>query len=331
MKRLLQIDLLKALAITSVVVTHSLTADQLRTASVFTIEQAVPVFFLVMAFSAKQSFDRTSSAASLGEIYRSGYLPRRFKRLLGPLFVAVVLSVALGVLRGAPLYFGPRTLLLYWPVPLRGQFFITITILFVAFAPVLYAAYRRAPEFTVLGCVAADVAFEAVASHVPVFAHTYYLYQIVPLRFAALFALGMWLTDDAHPWSRRNWFIYPSAVASIVFLLVYGLGFRTAFVGIEHMYNVLAFGYPLLLVAAGLTWLHAQSGSPVLNALGEIGKASWHIFLVQGVWLGSAISILPAGRVQWVCVNVVICCGVGYAWYRLGEELRERRLLRGSK
>jgi len=97
------------------------------------------------------------------------------------------------------------------------------------------------------------------------------------------------------------------------------------------MYNVLAFGLRVFLVAAGLTWLPARSGSPRLNALGEIGKASWHVFLVQGVWLGSAISILPAGRVQWVCVNVVICCGVGYAWYRLGEELRERRLLTDSK
>jgi len=100
MKRLLQVDLLKALAITSVFVTHNLTADQLQTASAFTIEQAVPVFFLLMAFNAKQSLDRTSSAASLGEIYLSGYLPRRCKRLLGPLFLAVVLSVALGSVSG---------------------------------------------------------------------------------------------------------------------------------------------------------------------------------------------------------------------------------------
>jgi len=319
--RVLQVDLLKGAAILAVVVMHGMSGpQQMELMTAFHISQAVPVFFLLMAYNAKASFDRGSRGSSLGAIYTPSYLGRRLWRLLMPLAIAVLVATGVGLAKGVPLYVGPLTALLWMPVPLVGQFFIVVSVAFVLGAPVLYLAYRRAPAATVAACILGDVAFEVVATRVHAFADTYYLYQIMPFRFLALFGLGMWLSDGADPTSRRNRFVLWYAAASVTYLAAFQVGVRTPFLNLEHMYNVLAFGYPLLLVAAGLTWLPAASTGPASAALGAVGRASYHIFLVQAVWFSGPITLVTYGSAAWVPLSLAICCGVGWLWYRLEQR-----------
>lgn len=323
--RLLQVDLLKGAAIIAVVLLHAMTrSQQIAYQTAFFIAQAVPVFFLLMAFNAKRSFDRRFEGATLLDIYRSGQVCRRLLRLTLPLGVAVAVSVVGGIMSGRPLYFGWLSLLLRLPVPLRGNFFVAVSIAFALLAPLLFVAYRKNSSATVIMCVVLDLGFEILATQVPLFASTYYIYQVIPLRFIALFGLGMWLGDDARPTSRRNWFIVPCALASVGYLVAYAFGLRTAFLDREHMYNILAFGYPLLIVSAGLTWLPRSTTGAVLNAVAELGMASYHIFLVQAVWFAFGVGGLQRGDPGWVLLSVVACCGAGWAWFHLGRLWRRR-------
>ncbi len=321
--RMLQVDLLKGIAIVAVVLIHSLSVAQLRAVGArLHIEAAVPVFFLLMAYNAKRSFDRSHSESSLSRIYRSGYVGRRLTRLLIPLGVAVVVSSGIALLRDIPLQFGSRSWLLSMPIPLVGQFFITVSLGFVLLAPCLYAAYRRAPVLTVLLSLASNLLFEIAAAQFAVTTADYFYYQVIPLRFLALFALGMWLADGPELTLTRNRFIFAYALLSIGYLAIAGAHNQVVFVGVEYAYDVVAFGYPLLLVSAGLTWLPAATTAPPLHAIAELGKASYHVFLVQAVWFSSAIAVVSAGDVRWIPASLAICCGLGWLWYSV-----ERRVL----
>lgn len=58
-KHYLQIDLIKAVAIVSVIILHSVPSSiTASTISFFTMEQAVPVFLLIMGLNGTMSFKR---------------------------------------------------------------------------------------------------------------------------------------------------------------------------------------------------------------------------------------------------------------------------------
>jgi peptidoglycan/LPS O-acetylase OafA/YrhL len=312
------------MAIMGVIINHWMTAEQRGVSlAAFHVMQAVPVFFLLMGYNASNSFDRRS-AGSLGAIYRSEYLRTRLVRLLMPLAILVAISIPTALAQGIPLYFGPESLLLHLPRPIPGQFFVAVSVAFVFLLPLVNASFKRAPRVTIAACAALSLAYELLTpfKHSPA---QYYIYQANPLRFVALVALGFWLASEASPTSRRNWFFIPAAIASAAFLAAYARGLRPGFVGPEYMYNVLAAGWPLLLTACGLTFLPRESQRVSLLGLGDIGRASYHIFLVQGMWFGGFFVSVVAGSLPWLVASLVVCCGVGLAWYRLDQRILTRR------
>ena len=92
-----QLDIIKFLAITSVIILHSVSIQTLReTYSDFHILQAVPVFFIVsgitLAISHKQR-----GCLKLNEFYAKEYMLLRCRRLLLPFAIIFVLSLAAGL------------------------------------------------------------------------------------------------------------------------------------------------------------------------------------------------------------------------------------------
>ena len=55
-----------------------------------------------------------------------------------------------------------------------------------------------------------------------------------------------------------------------------------------------------------------------------IGKASYHIFLVQMVWYYLAYERIASWNIYWALViNLVICIGVGITFYLIETPLNE--------
>lgn len=328
-KRLLQIDVLKALAIVGVIVNHAMSphSEHVSLASLH-VMQAVPVFLLLIAFNAKRSLDRLPGRPSLLEIYRSDHVQRRLVRLLRPLLAVFAIGVVWALVQGAPLYFGPLSFAMRLPFMFPGNFFIPVSIAFAIGAPALYVAYRRMPGVTLLVCIAFSVAYELVAPF-KFSQDLYFMYQVNPLRFAGLFGLGLWLADDSSPLSRRNWFMIPAGVLSAGFIVSTALGAWGDAIGPEYMYNVGAAGWPLLLTALGLTWLPEESGTRWVNAFANLGRASYQVFLIQGLWFGGVHPVLSGANYVWPLLSLVVCCAVGVTWWRLGCTRGQSRLVLG--
>lgn len=348
--RLVQIDLLKGLAIIAVIATHTLTFNQMVTgyANLY-LWQAIPIFIIIMAFNAGNSFTRRGDATIRG-LFSPSYFARRFERIVYPvlligLFELVIITFFPTVVNNAPLPITPRLkmwlppqtpLFLGWlPLYAPGNYFVSITLQSIVLFPLLYYFYKRAPRATLVGCFAVNVAFEFAAPYI-VAHYGLFWYTTSIVRYLGAIGLGLWITDGASVLMKRNWFIAPGAAFGFAYLVASDIA-RTNVISYFEPYwftqNVASFFYPLLLVVLGLRFL-PQTAHGIAAVVARCGKLSFHIFLVQLVYfavdpLRGIIATLYHGYYGvWLTlgINVVVCCTLGIGFERL--EIGSKTLLR---
>lgn len=312
--RLAQIDLLKGVAIVAVLALHGLSGGELVDSwAVLHVGQAVPVFFVIMGMNAASSLARRGDA-SLGALYTRGYLAGRAQRLLLPFAVVWVIALVSGILEGV-LQFGPLMLVGVLPRGGPGTYFVTIAFEFAIVFPALYVLFARAPRATVAACFAAAAAFELVTPHVGFLNRAgAYAYDASIVRYAGQIALGVWLVLAWRERRRTAW-ILPLAAVGVAYLVVLHRSPST-FDWLKPSFgistNFLAAGYAAGIVMAGMRLLPPRVERAPAVALAELGRASWHIFLVQIVWF-----VLDRHRgVEYLPLHVAVACGAGYALFR---------------
>ena len=280
-----QIDIMKGLAILGVLFTHAamapLTAKPLTS---FYSDQAVPVFIALMGMNLAMSLRRQA------EHHRPSHFARRLKRLLVPFGIIFAVSAAIAAWRlfalGIRPHVGIGLLLGYLPFGGAGNYFIFVIAVFTVVGPALWAAYRRWPRASVAAMLSADLAFElAYGTLAPSAAH-FSTYGTSPVRLLAAFAIGMWLADGWGLTERRNRWLLAYAGVSLGYMIAVQAGHPLPlFPGSWQPLNVLGFGYTALLVMAGMRWLPAVERG-AWKVLGELGRASYHIYLVQTLYFG---------------------------------------------
>lgn len=306
--RLGQIDILKGLAAIAVVATHSYTAEQLvKGWTVFHIWQAVPVFIVVLGLTSSLSFGRRASDSASG---LPAYVRRRAVRILGPFTLAWILAAFIGRHAGR-MNVGLETLALRLPYGGPGNYFVPVVIVLLLIAPFFYAWYRRAPTATVVGAFALDLLFEIWAGSMLLFSQHPYVYSIVFARYLAAFALGFFIADGRITDGKKWLVLGVGAVASVSYLAFGNVGLvDTPFVEAWRTQNVLAVFYPALLVMIGLQLLPREPSGWLAVALASVGKASYHIFLMQMLFF----VLVGQGKSGLLIVSIVFCVfsGIGF-------------------
>ncbi|WP_424355973.1 acyltransferase family protein [Methanobacterium sp. MBAC-LM] len=331
----LQIDILKALAIISVIVLHTIPPNMVKhPVSIFIIYQAVPVFFVLMAVNALMSFKRRNYTV-LSSIYPN-YLKSRFERIVYPLIVVWILSLVIAVLLNKEIYIGTMTLIGYMPLSGPGNYFISILLQFVLLFPILYWLYKYNPKYVLIAGFILNFAFEVLAAQVPALGNNSYWYRACILRYLFLIVLGMWLVDNFEPArlksliKRKNLLI--GLVVSIIYITgvsIFSLKFPY-FQGSWQPQTVLSFFYPLFLCALGIKYLPSVSNR-VWNSFRVIGKASYHIFLVQMLFFVSGLqliifdlnlqNVLVVKILAVSIINVLILVGLGLLFYYMDSKI----------
>ena len=289
-----QIDIMKGFAILGVLFTHASIAPlPFKPLMYFHSDQAVPVFILLMGMNLAMSMRRRAEQGA-----RSHYW-RRLRRLAVPFAIVFAVSSAIAGWRWASVgvrpNLGPSTLLGYLPFGGAGNYFIFIIVAFTVTGPALWAAYRRWPRASVATMLAVDMAVElgygVLAPSVPHFS----AYGGNPVRLLAAYAIGLWLADGWDLRARRNRWLLAFAAVSLTYMLATQFGHPLPlFPGSWQPQNVLGFVYTALLVMLGRRWLPAtERGGWVV--LGELGRASYHIYLVQLLYFGfhQRLALLP--------------------------------------
>ena len=316
--RLHQIDVLKGLAALSVVVTHSLSVEELIGSwAVFHVWQAVPVFIVLTAVNASISFGR-QRARGAAHLFTATYVRRRGSRILIPFAVAWLFALLIGM-RGGDLRFGPETLLLQLPHPGPGNYYVSLALALTAIAPLVYVGYRRRPGLTLGALFAIDIAFELLAAQTSAFITHPFLYSVAFPRYLAVFGLGFFIVDERVS-NRLKWTVLVAGSAfSVVYLLLGNSGaWAPPFLATWRTQNVLAAFYPALLVALGSRYIAASSNNWLYRGLTLIGRASYHVFLAQMVYF----MVVPQSKSETLVLNLVVCTLLGVGFYYALERTK---------
>jgi peptidoglycan/LPS O-acetylase OafA/YrhL len=354
MPYLVQIDLLKGLAIISVIILHTLPAFMLIL--LFTnlcIWQAVPIFIILMSLTSGMSFTRRGYMTLKGFAFKS-YLRGRFERIIYPFFFLFAFLVAVGalifVITGRNiLYIGALNIVGVLPVSGPGNYFITLVFQFIFVFPLIYFGYKKAPKLTIVMCFVVNLAFELSALFV--FASgAEYLYKANILRYLSAIALGLWISDDFDLFSTRNRFILLGAPVSIAYLLLSDIvAFPNAagtyttinpwFLPEWYTQNMVSFFYPTLLVLIGIRYLPVTTKNPAASMLAHCGKLSYHIFLFQIVYFAFYFILLQntpvinaSDKYPYMAIslallgNIILCVIGGSLFYKI--ENRSKKYLK---
>jgi peptidoglycan/LPS O-acetylase OafA/YrhL len=292
---LLQVDVMKGLAILAVLILHSVPKIVLyRTFAVFHVWQAVPVFCVLMGFTGGLSLRRRAKAGRWGPWT---YLGGRLRRLGIPFAVAFLASlalIALGLVGRQPNFEWP-TALSYLLTRAPGSYFITLVFQFALVFPLLGRMYAARPGWTVAGCFGLDLAFELVAPHVAAFGAMPYLYSGCVFRHFGAIALGLWLSDDPRPGAPRNRFLWAGCAVSVAFLAAFATSSYLVpwFLPNWKTQNLIASFYPAALVMLGARFLPAWPGGRVARVMAQAGRASYHIYLFNVLFLAAGASMVP--------------------------------------
>lgn len=328
MKYLHQLDYIKAFAILSVILLHTIPYGVLiSTYSVLHIWQVVPLFVILMGFNLVRSKNEPD--------YNLSYFHKRYQRVIKPFIPIFSISLILGfLLYRDQLYLGWLNLMGLMPKSGPGNYYITMLIQFILIAPVIYKAFSKRPKMTIMVLFLMDLAFQIFSMDYGLFDNIPYLYNANIIRYLSALALGMWISKDYKIKSKRNIWIMLGSIFSFIYLilgnaelvLLFDEGWRTQ--------NILSFFYPTVLVMLGLRFLPNRADTPLLNLIGTIGKASYHIFLIQMIYF----ALIPTYSIAYeltdyfnyyfvgaalILFNLFIVVTIGLLFYKTTNKTKE--------
>jgi peptidoglycan/LPS O-acetylase OafA/YrhL len=359
---LVQIDVLKGLAIIAVIMMHTVTSgDLIDTATVsaaasgvpsfqlssvaflillsLSTRQAIPVFVVLLGVNSGLSFIRRKYI-SLKDGYSKDYLTRRFKRFYVPFLIILACSLLVGLFETHisginQVHLSVFALVGVMPITVPGNYFLVWVFEFVLMFPLLFYLYKKRPRLVLIGSIVIALLFQSI----------FLFSQQIPQRLDTSFirgplpgiALGLWISEDLQLFSKRNRFVLLGSVVAIVYFVLRVLTIYSAmlqplnrFIGILYP---LAFFYPTMLVLLSIKYLPTKIKSGVVSLVTYFGRASYHIFLVQMLYFNlffffGGIKVLnPSSNLLLYIIifagNLVCCGGLGFLFMR-GNAALER-------
>ncbi|MDD1685173.1 MAG: acyltransferase family protein, partial [Methanoregula sp.] len=336
--RFTQIDILKGLAIISVVLIHTYNNTLLLSIGApFTIWQAVPVFLLLAAFNNAYALS-SAHKVTLLQSFDLTIIYRRLKRLAGPYLIVWIFQLLVVLLFLAfqmPFSFQDPNYFFYnginWFFNLLsgasgpGHYFVPVIFQLILFVPLLYYLARRSPNLMLVVAFVLDLALESVSvlSGMPT-----WLYGILFIRFIFICGLGVWLVFQERV--MTGWILFGGLLSVVYIAATSYLNFQIWIFSLDpSFFHAFSFFWPLVIVVLGFQYLPSDSRNPVVRILAELGKASWHIFLVQMTFFflfsqmtRSIPMIVAIGPIIFLAVFFLVpCLSIGYGFYRIQEYL----------
>lgn len=249
-----QIDLLKGIAIISILLLHALPRQMLLDSYArFHIWQAMPIFMIIMGL--------TLGISGCSE----KYVISRFKKLIVPFLILFGISYLYGAFVLQQMYIGIDNWYGVLPVSGSGNYFITMVFEFIVITPFIYLLYKTNPKLMLIIMFMINISYEYMYWHTP-YQYSYY-YNASIVRWFGAIAIGLYLSKEFIETSKIKItpFIMTTSLLSFGYLIYEPVDFQ----------NVLAIGYPLLFIVLIL------NSSVTMKALEYLGKKSYEIFLAQ--------------------------------------------------
>ncbi|MEJ8802317.1 acyltransferase family protein [Pontibacter sp. H249] len=329
-KHLQQIDVLKGIAIISVIALHSVTKQELvQSYAIYHIWQAVPLFMILMGVNL--GLGLRAERQQLSQLYTKVYFTKKATRILVPFTLVFVASIVLGLL-WLQLY--NRNMLEFtafnWigvlPVSGKGNYFITLILQSIILLPIIGYGFAIRPILTTLFLVLVEAAFLLFSKKYNLFEgeDLAYIYAAALPRYFSALALGLWLAKSINKGFKPSVLLIFLLLGLLSILYLYLTVYHDLHIPIVYeswaTQNMFAFGYAALLILLIILLLPASSDNYILRLIANIGQASYHIFLVQVLYFGLTIDHSN------LLLNLAICLLLGELFYKAENQMSKKYL-----
>jgi peptidoglycan/LPS O-acetylase OafA/YrhL len=314
-----EIDFIKGLAVISVILLHTIPPYiLLKIFAPFHIWHAVPVFMVIAGINSALSSLKEEEFVLLKE-YSPKKIKKSFIRILMPFTVVWLVEILALVITGKATY--AKVITSYFLGGMGpGSYFTPIYVQHLIFFPVILLIVIKCdkinPYLTLaLFCVLAlMVEFACVVLNVPES-----LYRLLYVRYFFATVLGAYLVRHNFKFNQ----IAVMALLSVIYIGItsyveYSPGIIYPAWGFQH-----APAYFFTIFVVILLWKVFPYITYIGTLLTKIGKASYHIFLIQMVYFW-AFSQFVRNIFQNNCiflfVNLFACLAIGYLFFCLQQR-----------
>lgn len=314
------IDIIKGLAILAVILIHSLTEEMLLAIlSPFYIWQAVPVFMLLAGYNTAASFQRRGYVR-LNQFYNFSFLYSKVERLLYPFLFIWIIQVIAHFLFLDGLSFTNLITSLFTGGWGPGSYFILIIIQATLILPLIYMLVKKNLTVGTIVLFFISILIDAFCMLIDVPGS---VYRVIVVRYLFALVLGVWLA--LNPKKINYKWLIPIATVSAVYIA--GVYYQEWNFFIERYWqsqHAPSYFWTLLLIVIGLNAYQFKADNPVTGLIVKMGKASYHIFLVQMFyfWLiADSISNLPL--IIYILLSLIICIIFGRLFFYAENSIRK--------
>lgn len=329
-KHIYLIDYLKALSIIMVIITHYAWKDKINAWFLFGINMAVPVFMLISGYNFSASGTRKAEGR-LKKMYDRKILLPKVVRFTLPFIFIFIFEIVLKIIQGNE--YSLTDILIrfcrggYGP----GSYYYPIMIQLLLIFPLIYFLVAKLNWFGVLVAAQVNFIYEVVIHTLGVDVSDY---RLLIFRYTFYIALGCYLFFFTKKQIPMWILLLMVALGSGYLIAVYYEGYKpqlftywTRTCMITALYI-----FPIIYILFHY-YLDVKIPGKIGELLAEIGKASYHIFLVQmvyyhfefGAMFGSLAVPLQVGG------NVIFCVSVGYLFYLAENKGLHRRKVAAAK
>jgi len=355
-----QIDLLKAFAIAFVIIDHSVLRALLWDAGAELWERmSIPLFLIILGFNMGNSFGKKGEQ-SLKELYSWEYFKKKFWRFVFPYIILYIVSTTAGfiilkenftdninenwileyLIFQKQLFEGP------------GNWFIPILFQSIFLLPLMYKAFSIVPRLSLILCFVIEISF-----HLFLFAfvgeitsieewQTEIYFRYIILLYISAIGMGFWFSKDHDLFSKKNLFVWILFPISAIYMVAWQFfDFRLAVDGsgiVRGDYHYITFIYAAFIILVVMKVLPKNPKNKASKFFTTIGRASFHIYLVQDVYFAITYSTQGTAKiVDNICgisfgepildlllmfLNWGICISAGVFWLYIENKIRKVRM-----
>lgn len=327
-KHIYLIDYLKAAGIIMVIITHYEWEDKTTPFFTWLIAMAVPIFMLLMSYNFSMSYERKTHG-KITELYQWKTVMPRIVRFTVPFTMIFVLEMILEAAAGQPYSIKEIITCFAEGGVGPGSYYYPILIQLLFLFPVIYLLVKHISWGGVGAVALVNLAYEYYVHYSEMELDTY---RLLAPRYLLFLAMGCYLYFHLKEEKK-----YPLPIWSLIPGFLVGFGFIVWVYQLENQPELTLFRfwtrtsmltafYIFPIIYLLFRYLKNRQIPGIAGVvLSEIGKASYHIFLVQMLYYEFFDDILfPLHPAVPVTVgNVLVCLTVGYGFYR-GEKRSER-------
>lgn len=307
------IDVLKGLAIISVILLHTLTwKHRFLIGAPYHIWQAVPVFMLLVGYN----FSRSSivkGCSTLNDVYRWPVIKRRLLKIIIPFIIIALVRFLLLLMLNNPVSWQSFLIGILMGDFEHGGYFIPVMIQTILLIPALYIFMQKDLKRNTLYLL---ISFYILDWVVMLLGMPGYLYRISVVRYLFIIVLGLWLGMNDQL-IKYKWLILLGMGSLVYITSVYYFEIETILETYWQAQHAPAYFWTLILVVFSLNKINIKPTNIFNYSLIKTGQASYHIFLVQMIyfWLLDSLSINLTVLLS-VIVNLIVCIILGRLFYK---------------